>query len=526
MASIDPAQQEKSQFAPQIEGNDKFADLDTKIAEVADEETDHQVHLGVDQEAAPEEIERERRFVRKIDWHIMPLLLITYGLQYSDKISLSSGVAFDLTKNTHLVGNDFAWLSTGFYLAYLLFEFPFAFLMQRYPLDKVLAFAVLGWGICVSCLAACQTFTQLMAVRVLLGILESPVTPGFLIIITAWYKQEETLLRSIAFFAMNSFFSFFILMINYGIGKAAVGSSLASWKAINIFLGGLSFVWGIVLVLTLCTPKNARWLSAEERVYAHARLVRNKTGESTSGIAIKWDQVREVIRDPQVYFLMIFTVLGCMASGGFSTFSTLILKSFGLNTEQTISYQLPWYAFQFLGCVVMGFLVNRYPKRNLNLNLAILFWIPPIIGIFLEGLLPSEKKWGRLVGFWITGTYTPASFVIWSQTSLNVAGRTKKSVVQGLNFGAWCLGFVVGPQAFQAKDAPQYRPGLYFCCACFLLAGIDLICWAFWVRWENRRRDKRAEGLGITPEQAAVEGCLYGLQDMTDKQNPHFRYHY
>ncbi len=33
--------------------------------------------------------------------------------------------------------------------------------------------------------------------------------------------------------AMNSFFSLFILMINYGIGVAAVGSPLPSWKAIN-----------------------------------------------------------------------------------------------------------------------------------------------------------------------------------------------------------------------------------------------------------------------------------------------------
>ena len=32
-----------------------------------------------------------------------------------------------------------------------------------------------------------------------------------------------------------------------------------------VFLGGLSFVWGIILILTLCTPKNARWLTEEVR---------------------------------------------------------------------------------------------------------------------------------------------------------------------------------------------------------------------------------------------------------------------
>ena len=38
---------------------------------------------------------------------------LTVYKQYSDKITLSSGVAFDLIKATDLVGNDYAWLSTG-----------------------------------------------------------------------------------------------------------------------------------------------------------------------------------------------------------------------------------------------------------------------------------------------------------------------------------------------------------------------------------------------------------------------------
>ena len=46
------------------------------------------------------------------------------------------------------------------YLAYLAFEFPFGWLMQKYPLDRVLAYIVTGWGICVLSLAACNNFTQ------------------------------------------------------------------------------------------------------------------------------------------------------------------------------------------------------------------------------------------------------------------------------------------------------------------------------------------------------------------------------
>jgi hypothetical protein len=38
-----------------------------------------------------------------------------------------------------------------------------------------------------------------MAVRTLLGILEAPISPGFLIIVTAWYRREEQVMRTMAF---------------------------------------------------------------------------------------------------------------------------------------------------------------------------------------------------------------------------------------------------------------------------------------------------------------------------------------
>ncbi|KAI6088450.1 MFS general substrate transporter [Hypoxylon rubiginosum] len=456
----------------------------------------------------------------------MPILMITYGIQYSDKITLSSSVAFDLRQDTHLVGNEFAWLSTGFYLAYLIAELPFGWVMQKFPMEKVISYTVLGWGICVFGLAACNNFTQLMAIRTLLGILEAPISPGFLIIVTAWYKREEQLLRSMMFFSMNSFFSLFILMANYGVGKAAIGSKIESWRAIHLFLGAVSFLWGIILYFTLCAPKSARWLSQGEKTLAHARLVSNKTGESTSGIKFKWNQLWECFVDPQIYFIMLTTILKSSASGGFSTFSTIILQSFNLNTEQTIVYQLPWYAIQFVSVCVVSYVVNTYPGKNLNLIMAFTLLLPAVVGIFLEALLNNDHLWGRLVGFWITGFYTPASFIIWSTTGLNVAGRTKKSCAQAITFMAFCAGYCIGPQMFYASSAPQYRPGLYFCSACFFTAELLIAVWYVWVRWENRRRDKKAEAQGLTLEQRNLEGCLLGLQDITDRENPHFRYRY
>lgn len=44
----------------------------------------------------------ERRVCRKIDWHIMPLIMITFMFQYIDKVILSGAAQFGIIQDLHL----------------------------------------------------------------------------------------------------------------------------------------------------------------------------------------------------------------------------------------------------------------------------------------------------------------------------------------------------------------------------------------------------------------------------------------
>nr|XP_018259481.1 uncharacterized protein I303_08410 [Kwoniella dejecticola CBS 10117]OBR81639.1 hypothetical protein I303_08410 [Kwoniella dejecticola CBS 10117] len=371
-------------------------------------------------------------------------------LKYSDKISLSSGAIFDLRQDTHLALAD---------------------TRQGFRIDRILAYCVIVWGICVLCLAACNNLRDLMIVRAILGLAESTVSPGFLIIVTAWYKREEQTVRIMLFF--------WVLMCCYGIGKAATGNSLQPWRAINVFLGALSLLWGFVMAWNLGTPAHVKWLTDEERELLRLRLLSNKDGEHESGVKVKWNQVWECFRDPQIYFQFVFMLLICTASGGITSFSALIVNSFGFPAAESLALQLPWYFLQTSFIIAIILIYRRYPHKNWSLLISIFAMLPAIIGIFLEGLLPKSMKWGRLIGFWITGPYVISQFLLMSTLAQNVAGRTKKSVAQALTFISYCLGFLIGPQFFWASSAPDYKPGLYTTAACFVLVEMILICWFF-----------------------------------------------
>lgn len=63
-----------------------------------------------------------RKLLWKIDLWLLPVMWICYGTQQADKTSLSVQAVFGIREDTGLVGEQFNWLSTIFYLAYLVCE--------------------------------------------------------------------------------------------------------------------------------------------------------------------------------------------------------------------------------------------------------------------------------------------------------------------------------------------------------------------------------------------------------------------
>ncbi|KAK5138548.1 hypothetical protein LTR08_000136 [Meristemomyces frigidus] len=70
-----------------------------------------------------------RLVLRKIDLHILPILMMTYMLQYLDKSSINFASVYGLKKGTNLHGQDYAWLSSIFYLGYMVAQYPAGYLL-------------------------------------------------------------------------------------------------------------------------------------------------------------------------------------------------------------------------------------------------------------------------------------------------------------------------------------------------------------------------------------------------------------
>ncbi|KAI9047894.1 hypothetical protein LZ554_007696 [Drepanopeziza brunnea f. sp. 'monogermtubi'] len=100
--------------------------------------------------------EQYKKLLRKVDKFLLPLMWCCYGIQQTDKTSLGTQALFGLREDTGLVGQQYQWLTTIFYLSYLCGEFPSNFLLQRWALGRCLSIYMLCWGIVVISIAAAQ----------------------------------------------------------------------------------------------------------------------------------------------------------------------------------------------------------------------------------------------------------------------------------------------------------------------------------------------------------------------------------
>jgi MFS transporter, ACS family, allantoate permease len=106
-----------------------------------------------------------KRLLRIIDWHLMPLLCVIYGLNYLDKTTLSYASIMGIKTDINLKGDDYQWLGSMFYFGYLAWEYPTNRLLQRLPLAKYSAFCVIAWGTVLALFATVSNFGGAVAVR-------------------------------------------------------------------------------------------------------------------------------------------------------------------------------------------------------------------------------------------------------------------------------------------------------------------------------------------------------------------------
>lgn len=145
--------------------------------------------------AQPVTPEETRRLLWKIDLILIPLISATIILAAVDKVIISNAAIYGMRQDTHLKANEYSWVGSIFYFGYLIFEYPAAMIIQRFPVAKCLSFACFAWAVTLLCSAATVNFGGLATTRFLMGMAEAFVFPICSILTVMWWKTREQPIR-------------------------------------------------------------------------------------------------------------------------------------------------------------------------------------------------------------------------------------------------------------------------------------------------------------------------------------------
>ncbi|THC90074.1 hypothetical protein EYZ11_010470 [Aspergillus tanneri] len=216
-------------------------------------------YLSKSSQYPPMSPEVENKLVRKLDWILVPMLLLTATLGAVDKVAISTAAIYGLKDGNR---RHVALILPG----------------PEAPVSKI--------------------FILLCLRMVSYGYVDCTMSK------MEWVDDIAVLYGSV----INGFLS-------WAVGHIPNSAPLATWQYLYLIIGTISITWSIFAFIFLPdTPMTACFLSEQEKYYAVQRVAENKTGIVNK--QWKWNQALEAVIDPKTWILFFFNIAISIPNGG------------------------------------------------------------------------------------------------------------------------------------------------------------------------------------------------------------------
>jgi len=148
---------------------------------------------------------KEKKLVRKIDCYILSTMCILMSCQLMGKSSNSYASIIGLREDLNMTSKEYSWVGSAFYLGYLVFDYPAALILQKFPMAKVLGVSVIVWGVILCCHGACQSSATFLLCRTLLGAAQTFMDISFMNMTSQYYQKHQQYIRSATWLGLQGY---------------------------------------------------------------------------------------------------------------------------------------------------------------------------------------------------------------------------------------------------------------------------------------------------------------------------------
>lgn len=202
-------------------------------------------------------------------------------------------------------------------------------------------------------------------------------------------------------------------------------------------------------------------------------------------------------------------------NGGMTNCGSILLnESLGYSASKSLQIQMIPGAVEVVGCILFAYFYRFYPKRSLWATTSYLIGT---LGLCLLAFAKDHKA--QFAGYCLFNLIPLVMICVLSSCASNVAGHTKKVTVNAMYLIGYCVGNLIGPQTFIEEQAPDYS-GAKVAMVVTSCGGVAILI-TIWVVMasENKKKDAKANEY-----RDFEKNENYEFADLTDKENPLFRY--
>ncbi|KAF5093834.1 hypothetical protein D0Z03_002272 [Geotrichum reessii] len=438
------------------------------------------------------------KLLRKLDWHLIPMITLLYFMSYLDRTNIGNAAIEGLVVDLKLTGNKFNICLTVFFFTYAFFEIPSNMILKKVRPSIWLPSIVLAWGVVMTLMGIVQSYHGLLIARIFLGITEAGLFPGVAYYLTQWYRRQELQFRQALFYSATTLAGAFSGLLAFGIAKMDGVGNLAGWRWIFI-LEGIATVlvaafafWGMNDY-----PETAKFLTEEERAYLMHKLKYDANStkvNSADSLDTNEDGLPDIGNQPecneqgsryfkqaftdwQVYMSIIMFWASVIPSYAISMFMPTILRSLGFSRTKSQLLTVPTYTLAAISCIVQAKFSDRLGKRSPFIIGNFLIMIVGFAAIIsLDPIKHSMAIYGCV--YIVAFSMSPAFPGIIAWHANNLSGSYKRAIAMAFQIGAGNLGGAVASNIYRAADAPRYKLGhgiaLAMCCT-GLIGGLILL---------------------------------------------------
>ncbi|KAI9480897.1 MAG: major facilitator superfamily domain-containing protein [Benjaminiella poitrasii] len=457
---------------------------------------------------SPELQAAEKSLIRKFDFiYVMPCIAILNFLQFFDKSALNYSALLGIKEDTHITDSQFSWLGSIFYLGYLIYQVPNTYFVQRLPIGRYIGSLIVIWGVVLTVTCLSKDFSQLAALRFLLGFFEAGIYPCCIMIISSMYRRNEQAGRLGLVYICNGLAMAVGGLVGYGIGHMMGVRGMNAWQWIMIILGAVTIAFGLFCFFLLVDNPSSKLLrlTPEQEKVVELRTIDNATVITKE---IKFHHMIEALKEPRYYCFIFASLLFNLQNGALNTFSSIITAGFGFSSLNAILLTVPSGVVDCIYIVIAIWFNRRYGQ---TIHLACVLLGITILGLILLIVIPVPQV--KLIGLYMCWSFCAAYVLFLTALANNVSGYTKKIFYSSSVMVFYTIGNFAGPQMMVAKQKPLYLGGMIGYIAADAICIILLQISRYVMAKSNKRRLDN-------PSSDKVDVN----QDLTDKEDPHFIY--